>query len=242
MYFGFTKEDKEIKRSNIRHKYDSENDIWYYSVVDTIGITTKTSDARNYWKVLKNRLNKQANIELVTKCNQLKLLSKDGKSYKSDTLSAEYLLELVSIIAPEYKERFVYFLESVEGKKHTVPATKLSPSLDHEGSEIRISIDMWQSPKLLFIRFMAPGIPFENLEFCFEEEYIIITGKRPRADFERFEQGKILPKEDTKRDYFKQELIWDDFSRKIKLEIPVEKDSFEVNEYKGSYTLKFRKK
>jgi len=30
--------------------------------------------ARNYWKVLKNRLNKEGN-ESVTECNQLKMLS-----------------------------------------------------------------------------------------------------------------------------------------------------------------------
>lgn len=234
MIFGLFNEDKEIKKSNIRHKYDTENDIWYYSVVDTIRITTKTKDPRNYWKVLKNRLKKQINNELVTKCNQLKLTSKDGKSYKSDTLSAEYLLKLVSIIAPEYKEKFIYFLESVEGKKHVLPFKGSNRNQQTSEIETSVSIDSWQSEKLYFIRFMAPGIPFQNLEFCFENDHIIITGKRPKENnFSSFLHSD--------RDYFKQELFWDDFSRKIKLEIPIEKDSFIVSEYKGSYILKFSK-
>lgn len=234
MILGLFNEDKEIRKSNIRHKYSPEDDIWYYSVVDTIGITTKTKDPRNYWKVLKNRLKKQANNELVTKCNQLKLASKDGKSYKSDTLSAEYLLELVSIIAPEYKEKFLYFLESIEGKKHILPFREISQSSAISGIETSVSIDSWQSKKLYFVRFMAPGIPFQNLEFCFENDHIIITGKRPKED-----SPNIFLHSD--RDYFKQELFWDDFSRKIKLELSIKKDSFIVSEYKGSYILKFSK-
>lgn len=40
--------------------------------------------ARNYWKVLKNRLVKEGS-QLVTACNQLKMRSlKDGKNYSPD--------------------------------------------------------------------------------------------------------------------------------------------------------------
>ncbi len=45
---------------------------WYFSVVDVIEALTESADARNYWKVLKHRLNKEGS-EVVTKCNQLKL-------------------------------------------------------------------------------------------------------------------------------------------------------------------------
>lgn len=47
---------------------------WYFSVIDIIAVLISRKDfqvARNYWKVLKNRLNKEGN-ETVTKCNQLK--------------------------------------------------------------------------------------------------------------------------------------------------------------------------
>jgi len=39
--------------------------------------------ARNYWKVLKNRLNREGS-ESVTKCNRLKLEAADGKRYLTD--------------------------------------------------------------------------------------------------------------------------------------------------------------
>ena len=49
--------------------------MWYFSVVDIIAVLIQQPDykaARNYWKVLKNRLKKEGS-ESVTKCNQLKL-------------------------------------------------------------------------------------------------------------------------------------------------------------------------
>jgi hypothetical protein len=45
---------------------------WYFSVVDIVKILTDQQSfqlARNYWKVLKNRL-KGEGSEVVTKCNR----------------------------------------------------------------------------------------------------------------------------------------------------------------------------
>lgn len=58
----------------VRAVWDGENEKWYLSIVDVIRVLTEQNDyqgARNYWKVLKNRLLKEGN-ESVTNCNQLK--------------------------------------------------------------------------------------------------------------------------------------------------------------------------
>jgi DNA-damage-inducible protein D len=65
----------------IRRHYDEKTETWYFSVVDIIQVLIQQSDfqaARNYWKVLKNRLNKEGS-ETVTKCNRLKMVADDGK-------------------------------------------------------------------------------------------------------------------------------------------------------------------
>lgn len=54
--------------------------------MDIVGILTDqptVERARNYWKVLKNRLVKEGN-ETVTNCNQLKLEAEDGKMRLTD--------------------------------------------------------------------------------------------------------------------------------------------------------------
>ncbi|MBW6510984.1 MAG: hypothetical protein K0A93_02540 [Desulfuromonadaceae bacterium] len=59
----------------IRRVYDEETEIWWFSVVDIIQVLTQQPDyqaARNYWKVLKNRLGKEGS-QSVTNCNRLKL-------------------------------------------------------------------------------------------------------------------------------------------------------------------------
>ena len=65
----------------IRRLYDEETETWFFSVVDIIQVLIQQPDfqaARNYWKVLKNRLKKEGS-ESVTNCNRLKLEAADGK-------------------------------------------------------------------------------------------------------------------------------------------------------------------
>ena len=70
-----------FKNSQIRRDWNEKEEKWYFSVIDIIRALSNSSDARNYWKVLKSRL-KNEGSELVTKCNQLKMLSSDGKYYR----------------------------------------------------------------------------------------------------------------------------------------------------------------
>lgn len=80
----------------IRLLYDEATETWYFSIVDIIQVLTQQSNfqtARNYWKFLKNRLNKEGR-ESVTKCNQLKLEAADGKN------TSQMLPILVSQTAP----------------------------------------------------------------------------------------------------------------------------------------------
>ena len=78
----------------IRVAWDAEREEWYFSIVDVVAVLTDQPDydhARNYWKVLKNRLAKEGS-QLVTACNQLKMRSpKDGKNYATDVADAAQL-------------------------------------------------------------------------------------------------------------------------------------------------------
>lgn len=84
----------------IRRLYDEKADTWFFSVIDIIQALIQQPDyqaARNYWKVLKNRLKKEGS-EVVTNCNRLKLEAEDGKMRLTDVANAEALKDLGSTL------------------------------------------------------------------------------------------------------------------------------------------------
>jgi hypothetical protein len=99
----------------IRRVYDEDSETWWFSVVDIIQVLTQQADyqaARNYWKVLKNRLTKEGS-ESVTNCNRLKLPAADGKNYLTDVATAETLLRLVQSVPSPKAEPIKRWLAKV---------------------------------------------------------------------------------------------------------------------------------
>ena len=104
-----------FENHSIRRVYDEESEIWWFSVVDIVQVLTQQPNyqaARNYWKVLKNRLSKEGS-QLVTDCNQLKMLADDGKQRMTDAANAETLLRLVQSIPSPKAEPIKLWLAKV---------------------------------------------------------------------------------------------------------------------------------
>lgn len=104
-----------FENHSIRRVYDEELEIWWFSVIDIVQVLTQQPDyqaARNYWKVLKNRLSKEGS-QLVTDCNQLKMLADDGKQRVTDVATAETLLRLVQSIPSPKAEPIKLWLAKV---------------------------------------------------------------------------------------------------------------------------------
>jgi hypothetical protein len=99
----------------IRRVYDEQKEVWYFSVVDIIQVLIQQPEfqaARNYWKVLKNRLTKEGS-ESVTKCNRLKMEAADGKKYLTDAADAETLLRLIQSVPSPRAEPIKLWLARV---------------------------------------------------------------------------------------------------------------------------------
>jgi len=96
----------------IRRIWDKKEEKWYFSVVDIVGVLSKSTDPRNYWKVLKSRL-KNEGSKSVTNCHQLKLQSSDGKFYKTDTADTETLFRIIQSIPSKNAEPFKIWLAKV---------------------------------------------------------------------------------------------------------------------------------
>lgn len=106
---------KLFENKKIRYVWNDDDEDWYFSVVDIVEVLADSKDyqtARNYWKVLKNRLNAEGS-ELVTKCNRLKMLAPDGKMRETDTLSTKNVLRLIQSIPSPKAEPFKMWLAQV---------------------------------------------------------------------------------------------------------------------------------
>lgn len=103
---------KLFEHKKIRSAWNEEEEKWYFSVVDIVGVLTDSPDARNYWKVLKHRLKQEGN-ESVTNCNQLKLQSSDGKFYSTDVANTEQIFRLIQSIPSPKAEPFKQWLAKV---------------------------------------------------------------------------------------------------------------------------------
>lgn len=103
---------KLFEDKKVRTLWDNEQEKWYLSIVDVVGILTDSSNPNNYWKVLKNRLKKEGN-QSVTNCNQLKMQSADGKYYKTDVADVEQIFRLIQSIPSPKAEPFKMWLAEV---------------------------------------------------------------------------------------------------------------------------------
>jgi hypothetical protein len=104
-----------FEQHQIRRSYDEATGTWWFSVVDILQVLIEQPDyqaARNYWKVLKNRLVKEGS-QSVTNCNRLKLTAADGKQYLTDVATAETLLRLVQSVPSPKAEPIKLWLAKV---------------------------------------------------------------------------------------------------------------------------------
>ena len=100
-------EDKQI-----RSVWNSEQEDYYFSVVDVIRALTDSSNPRKYWSVLKTRLKKEGS-ELTTNCSQLKMLAPDGKQRLRDAMNTRDILRLIESVPSPKAEPFKMWLASL---------------------------------------------------------------------------------------------------------------------------------
>ena len=97
----------------IRTAWDAEKEEWYFSIIDVISVLTGTANPRRYWSDLKRKLKAEGANELYERIVQLKMLSSDGKRYKTDVANTEQLLRIIQSIPSPKAEPFKAWLAMV---------------------------------------------------------------------------------------------------------------------------------
>ena len=94
-----------------------KDDQWYFSVIDVIAILTESTNPRDYWYRLKNRVSEETRVELSTICRQLKLESLDGKKYFTDCSNTEGILRIIQSIPSPKAEPLKQWLAKVGSER-----------------------------------------------------------------------------------------------------------------------------
>lgn len=221
-------EEITINKSDIRHHFDEKSREYYFSIIDVIDALGTSSDPRNYWKVLKNRLKKGEN-KLVTECNQLKMISGDGKYYMTDVANPITMLKIAEMIAPEKVSALGQFFNHIEKENEPSKSdlhsdeNKLSTVSFDEGE---IQVDMYQKDNCIFIKAMIAGVNPEDIFISLNSK--ILTLKINRVRFN-----------DVNNNFYNyQELHYGKFSRVVDLPYEVDIDQVEASSSYGLLIVK----
>lgn len=96
--------NKLFNDNTIRTVWNSEEEKYYISVVDIVGVLVVSKEPRKYWNWLKNKIKKEDNFELSSITRQLKLKSKDGKYYKTDVVDIEGMFRIIESVPSKNAE------------------------------------------------------------------------------------------------------------------------------------------
>lgn len=95
--------NKIFNNETIRTVWDKEEEKYYISVVDIVGVISGSDRPRKYWNDIKNKLKEEGN-ETVTICHQLKLKASDGKYRLTDVVDIEGMFRIIESIPSKNAE------------------------------------------------------------------------------------------------------------------------------------------
>ena len=103
---------KLFKQKQARSVWDNNQEKWYFSTVDVVGILSVSVDSQAYWRKLKQRLREEGN-ETVTNCHGLKMVAADGKMRMTKVADTEQLFSLIQSIPSPKAEPLKVWIANV---------------------------------------------------------------------------------------------------------------------------------
>ena len=207
------------------------NDEWYFSVVDVIEVLTDSPIPRNYWNLLKKR-----ESQLHTNCMQLKLVSKDGKKYKTDCANTEGVFRIIMSVPSPNAEPLKMWMAQVS--KERIEETE-NPELSFERmTEIykaKGRSDEWikerfqsiEARKRLTDEWKTRGVKEGH-------EYSILTATIAKGTFgltpNEHGQLKGLEKQNLRDHMTPLELIFTSLSEEITRQVAIKDDAVGFNQ------------
>lgn len=201
-----------FENQKIRVAWDAEQEEWYFSIVDVVGVLTDSSDPTAYWRKLKQRLKAEGN-ESVTICHALKMQAADGKNRLTDVANTEQLLRIIQSIPSKKAEPFKTWLAMV-GRERIEETIDPEQAIDRalETYLKKGYSEEWVHQRLLAIRIRNELTDeWKKRGVQKGREYAILTDEITRAwsgmSTRQYKQLKGLKKENLRDNMSDLELV-----------------------------------
>lgn len=224
-------EDKQIRR--IFH-----NGEWYFSVIDIIRVLTESSDPNRYWPELKKKLiEDEGFVQLLDKIEQLKLESKDGKKYLTDTANTETVFRIIQSIPSPKAEPFKRWLAQVGYERvKEIEDPELATQRTREIYKAKGYSDTWIEKRMRGIAIREELTDeWDKRGIKIQREYAILTAEISKATFgmtpAEYKKYKGLRQENLRDHMTDLELIFSMLGEAATKEIAVNQNAqgFEEN-------------
>ena len=108
--------NKIFNNETIRTVWDKEQEKYFISIVDLVGVLTESDRPRKYWSDLKSKLKQEGN-EVSEKIGQLKLKSRDGKYRLTDVCDIEEMFRIIESIPAKNAEPIKQWLAKLGSER-----------------------------------------------------------------------------------------------------------------------------
>lgn len=107
---------KLFESQEIRSAWNEDEEEWYFSVVDVVGVLTESANPTDYLKKMRKR-DEQLASYLGTNCPQIEMATSSGKKRKTPAGNAEQILRIVQSIPSKKAEPFKLWLAQVGSER-----------------------------------------------------------------------------------------------------------------------------
>lgn len=215
---------------------DSEEERWYFSIIDIIEVLIETDRPRKYCGDLKSKHRKEGS-ELSEKIGQLKMVAEDGKMRNTDVADTEQLFRLIQTIPSPKVEPFKLWLAQV-GSERIDEIDDPEKGIDRMmETYLRKGYSKeWINQRLKSIEVRKDLTDeWENRGFQKGQEFAILTDEITKAwsgfSTKQYESLKSLKKENLRDHMTNLELVLNMLADATTTEISKEKNpkTFEVS-------------
>lgn len=212
------------------------HDEWWFSIIDVIEVLTNTIRSRKYWNDLKKKLITEGYVELSENIGQLKMMSSDGKYYKTDAANSATLMRIIMSVPSPKAEPFRQWLievgqeriAEVDNPEIAVErARAIYKAKGYSDEWIKNRLQSIETRKLLTDEWKLRGVTEGS-------EYSILTALISKGTFgitpSEHSQLKGLEKENLRDHMTPLELIFSALGEEVTRRLAVQEDAQGFNE------------